>query len=435
LKEVEINGQEIRKLKNWVEEKSKRLDNFMVMALKNDLLGILKVNLENEIDNINEGLEDIEEAINDAHNNIFTSKIYDLKDIIEKMKNINLGNKKWITDPNNPDFQILKYSTKIYTGMDENNLYFILKIPIVYDELVLGEVIDIPNLEGDVAHFIETPSEMIIYNRQNGKNMEISRAKLHENCKLLGDTYFCTGLNIFNIGKNNCLGKILEQKFKDTNICKNKIMKLNSNTMIIQEINEKQLMIINPSEKEIKIIKNNEIIRIDLPKLSLFKVESKENLKIISDDFELELRDSKDENVTRIIEFPRNIYRDISVIRLPGNSEKLVEFSETGLTNKNVMYEVATDLENLVASYQHSRQELNENKNNIIIIIITIIVVNMLLVIGLGAWYWFKIKTVPILKEGGKDVGNILKLSRVMQPASSNSSRRLSTGEMRSHFV
>jgi len=100
------------------------------------------------------------------------------------MKNINLGNKKWITDPNKPDFQILKYSTKIYTGIDENNLYFILNIPVIYDELVLGEVIDIPNLEGDVAHFIEAPSE----NKQNGRNMDISRAKLHENCRLLGDT-------------------------------------------------------------------------------------------------------------------------------------------------------------------------------------------------------------------------------------------------------
>jgi hypothetical protein len=112
-------------------------------------------------------------------------------------------------------------------------------------------------------------------------------------------------------------------------------------------------------------------------------------------------------NFTRIIEFPRNIYRDISVIKLPGNSEKLMEFSETGLTSKNEMYEVVTDLENLIASSQHSRKEkeLNENKNNIIIIIITVIIVNMLLVISLVVWYWFKVKpTVPILKEGGKDV-------------------------------
>ena len=95
---------------------------------------------------LNECLENIEEAINDAHNNFFTSRIYDLKNIIENMRNINLGSKKWITDLKNPNFQILKYSTKIYTVMDDNSIYLILKIPIVYDELILGEVIDIPNL-------------------------------------------------------------------------------------------------------------------------------------------------------------------------------------------------------------------------------------------------------------------------------------------------
>ncbi|KAL7015385.1 hypothetical protein ACKWTF_016422 [Chironomus riparius] len=344
-------------------------------------------------------------------------------------RNINLGSKKWITDPNDPDFQILKYSTKIYTVMDDNSLYFILKIPIIYDELILGEVIDIPNLEGDVAHFIETPSDIVIYDKHNGKNMEISRARLHENCKLLGDTYFCTGLNIFNIGKNNCLGKILEHKFKDTKICKNKIIKLKIDTIILQEINEKEIMIINPSNKVIKLIINNEILRVEFPKISLFRKSTGENIKLITEEFELELRDTSVENITRVIEFPRNVYRDISVIKLPENSNNLVEFSETGLTSKSEIYQNAIDIENLIEKYKLIKNERDIKTEYNIIIIITVVVFSAV-VIGC----WFKLRAAPILKEGGED-GTVLKLSRLSQPTLSNSRRRLSTGEMRSHFV
>jgi len=88
-------------------------------------------------------------------------------------------------------------------------------------------------------------------------------------------------------------------------VCKNKIIKLNINTIILQEITEKEILIINPSGKEIKLVKNNEVKQISVPKISLFKIISGENIKLATDEFELELRDNTVENVTSVIVFPR----------------------------------------------------------------------------------------------------------------------------------
>jgi len=65
IKDIEMNSKEIKNLKKYVEEKAQRIDMYMEMSLRNDLLGLLKVNIENEISELNECLEDIEEAIND----------------------------------------------------------------------------------------------------------------------------------------------------------------------------------------------------------------------------------------------------------------------------------------------------------------------------------------------------------------------------------
>jgi len=348
-------------------------DNIVAIAVKNDYIKLLESRLRIEIKRIRKVIKNINEAINDAHNKIFTSKIYNLRHIIEILKGISLpAGKKWIIDPNKPDLQILKYITRIYTVKDEKYLYFILQIPTVNEEFSLSEVIDIPKVANGIAYFVESTTNYVMTDKEKTRYTEISRTDLNK-CKKLGMTYFCLDINVFNLEHENCVGKIIDQdKLGIKNYCSEKLIKLDSNSMLIQKIDKNAVMFINTNDKLAKLLIDNEIKKIKIPKVGMIKLESKKEIKIITENHEIILTNEDISNITKIVEFS-SVLEELSYDDRKSVTEEIEEIKEIIEISKEQLYAKAKGISEIEINIKQ-RNEMNNNNNNIIMIVMSTVV-------------------------------------------------------------
>jgi hypothetical protein len=255
---------------------------------------------------LKEKLFSILQAIADAHNNILTSNIYPLKNILLEMSKIKLVNgQKWIVDLAKPEISILRALSKVMCVTKNNIIYFIIRIPIVVNELQMIQLIDIPRIEDENLYYINTNTKYIVTDMMHEKYAEITEVDLVKYCSQFAGIYYCTNINIFNIDHSSCINKLLERSDVGK-MCETRMTKLNNNAMLINMIDNNRVILIAPKKKYIKIKEHNELQNIEIENTIMITAE-KETVHIIAEDHEILIHNSEIKNVTIVMKFKLNI--------------------------------------------------------------------------------------------------------------------------------
>lgn len=131
----------------------------------------------------------------------------------------------------------------------------------------------------NMAYFVESTTNFIISDIEKNKYAEISQVDLNE-CQKLGKKYFCTGISIFNLEHNNCVGKILDQENSEIlDFCKEKALKLEKSTMLIQKVDANSVLFVSMNDTSAKIRVGDETRKVVIPKVGLLIAKSNRILK------------------------------------------------------------------------------------------------------------------------------------------------------------
>jgi hypothetical protein len=263
-------------------------------------------------DNIQTKLKEINFGLNDANNNIFTSNIYPLDEIIGHMKSVTLeNNQKWIVDLVNPDLGVLKHLTRVNAITDkDDNIYYILSIPFVTEKLEMLEIHNVPKLQDNKIFYIDVDSKFIATDAKRSKYSDIRDSYINK-CVEAGEVKYCEIISVFRTDEDCILALLNKKTSKIHELCTFRLGGLGKST-IIEQVNKQSVIITTDHQQTGRIISENYNDQVILKKgASLLNITNEKRIQLIIDDYEINLFTAKQ---TKSSIFPLNLNIKISAL-------------------------------------------------------------------------------------------------------------------------
>ena len=366
-------------------------------------------------DLVSDEVSNIERAVVDIQHGILNPNIISYQDIIDELKEVIMHNPINHILPVNldkPDIALLTKIIKMGILIENNILYFIIKVPLILNEdFKVVKLYPIPEQMGNNFMNYKIKNNIFLINSIKNKYLPINENVLKEKC-IKNNDYFC---NINLVHKNNVnecgLALILEENVKEN--CKKVVFKLKD--IFFEKIN-KPNSYISMSPKNVKGIykcKNSENV-INFQGITMFEGDNECSLYLAN----LEIRFPKTLNiVTKTIGLIQNftIKSEIDNKVLKNiDSNKLKLIPENQILNVNKLHEIGKDIEIL-----NEELEIKSNKENWNIIhlsfsgVTTFILSIIIIIYIINKYKTYKIKRENKEKDKIKEIEEIIELKQI----------------------
>lgn len=183
-----------------------------------------------------EKISELHQTLIDLHNNVFNTKLYGYRDIVESLKTVTVTEKdlEFAISLTNPDFSLLRHLIKYCLAMKDDIFYVIYTLPLVgIERLNVNKLYPIPEIIENMASYLDFDAEFLLTNRHFDKFQLWSKSQLVENCLKHEKTYYCKDLQLLRNDKESCAVKLMTENFKNLkNICKTNFLMLKEHVLI-----------------------------------------------------------------------------------------------------------------------------------------------------------------------------------------------------------
>lgn len=181
-------------------------------------------------------ISELHQVLIDLHNNVFNTKLYGYKDIIGALKDLTISDKNLelpisLTQPN---LAILRTLIKYSLVTKENCYYIIYSLPLIeIEKLNLNKLYPIPEIENNIASYLDFNAEYILTNRHFDRFQLWRKSDLVENCVKYESIHYCKNLQLLRNDKESCAVRLMTENFKNLKtICNIRVAKLNEHLFI-----------------------------------------------------------------------------------------------------------------------------------------------------------------------------------------------------------
>lgn len=222
-------------------------------------------------------ITELHQMLIDLHNNVFNTKLYGYKDILESLRSLKITNKNLELPINlaNPNFSLLRHLIKYCLVKKDENYYLIYSLPLVeIDRLNLNKLYPIPEIKDNMASYLDFDAEFLLTNRHYDRFQLWEKSQLDDNCIKHEQSYFCKNLQLLRNDKDSCAVKLMTENFKNLkSICSTKVSKLNEH-LFIKTKNDNTYISLAPSEETGTLVTGKKVRNLKFKGTQMLQVQT-----------------------------------------------------------------------------------------------------------------------------------------------------------------
>lgn len=227
-------------------------------------------------------IDAVMETLMDFHNGNINTKLVGYKIVVDELREMKIGDKfKLPIDVKNPDFELLRVLMKFGVLINDGKLFIIFFVPLLWkDQRSLMKLYGIPEIEGEIAKFIEIRDDFIILDDDAEKLAFISKQSFDDKCKEFRKSFYCEKVFQFHKEHNLCELSIFHENDSEIKrLCGIRVTKV-KNIQFIRTMDDNKYIVIAPSKVFGRLYFNNTFKGIEFEKTQFLSIEHEAELRL-----------------------------------------------------------------------------------------------------------------------------------------------------------